>query len=279
MRAFNLPQHTHPADSSTHRVDSKTLTDPLSSQNQAGQRIKNNQAIVESPPCLQSSKQRNTENNMAGKSDQPFRSETKPGSEETDAGQTSLDEHLFQRIAEADESALRELHDRYRDLVFSVARNICGQDQDAETVLVTVFWTVWRKPKNWNPDRGSVRMYLYVLSRSRAQDLIRSRTDRAKRLRQHSDGLALHHRNRVSDTSPTRILESNAQADTVRNAVDDLPDSVRSVIEMSFFRGLTHIQISDETTTPLGTVKTRIRRGLELLRQRFDLDQEDGKKR
>ncbi len=91
------------------------------------------------------------------------------------------DEQLFEQIRASDKLGLQELHDRYRNLVYTVAFRVCGQSCDAEAVLVTVFWEIWKNPTRWNPQRGPARTYLLLLTRSRARDLMRSEVSRATR--------------------------------------------------------------------------------------------------
>ncbi|TWT66091.1 ECF RNA polymerase sigma factor SigK [Allorhodopirellula solitaria] len=191
------------------------------------------------------------------------------------AQQDYSDEQLIERIECGDQASLRCFHDRYRDLVFTVAYRVCGQECDAETVLVTVFWEIWKNPSRWNPRRGPVRTYLLVLARSRAQDLMRSEWGRAKVQREAGEELSFIRSRRNTQQDPSDQFAAKNRAARLREATQILPADMREVLDMAFFDGLTHEEIADRLDIPLGTVKTRIRRGLVQLREHLATTKDD----
>lgn len=191
------------------------------------------------------------------------------------AAQDFSDEQLMERIAGGDQASLRWFHDRYRDLVFTVAYRVCGQECDAETVLVTVFWEIWKNPSSWNPQRGSVRTFLVLLARSRALDLMRSEWGRAKVQRETGEDLSFIRNQRNTELNPSDQFAMKNRAKRLREATQALSADMREVLDMAFFDGLTHGEIADRLKIPLGTVKTRIRRGLVQLREHLVTTKDD----
>lgn len=191
------------------------------------------------------------------------------------ASQDFSDEQLIERIGRGDQASLRFFHDRYRDLVFTVALRVCGQECDAETVLVTVFWEIWKNPSSWNPQRGSARTYLLLLARSRALDLMRSEWGRAKVQREAGEELSFIHSQRSAEPDPSDQFASKSQTAGLREATQTLSPDMREALDMAFFDGLTHGEIADRLEIPLGTVKTRIRRGLVQLREHLAKTKDD----
>lgn len=191
------------------------------------------------------------------------------------AAQEFSDEQLISGIQCGDQACLRGFHDRYRDLVFTVALRVCGQECDAETVLVTVFWEIWKNPLSWNPQRGSARTYLLVLARSRALDLMRSEWGRVKVQREAGEELSFIRSQRNTEPDPSEQFASKSRANGLREATQTLSAEMREALDMAFFDGLTHGEIAGRLEIPLGTVKTRIRRGLVQLRAHLAKTKDD----
>lgn len=197
-----------------------------------------------------------------------------PGQTTTSVHAPSSDDHrddasLMCRIANNDTEALRELYDLHGQLAYSIAYNVCHQSVDAQEVVAAVFCELWKNAERFHPQRGSFRTYLIVLSRSRAMDFVRSSDKRRKaRLDAMPDlqSIAANHQN-ASD--PSRQLEESDQYLQVRQQLDALPSEFALVLRLAFFRGMTHEQIAKELGQPLGTIKSRIRRGMEKFREQW----------
>jgi RNA polymerase sigma-70 factor, ECF subfamily len=187
------------------------------------------------------------------KSENPTVHETAPG-----------DELLIQRIAEGDETSLAALHDRYRLFAYTLAVRVLGDAARAEDVVQDAFLAVWRRGATYSGDRGSVRTWLATIVRNRAIDLVRSRRERMARPdRDDTECLQA-----VVDPAPgvVEAVVSAMERDAVRSAIGELPEEQRHAIGLAFFRGLSHSEISAQTGVPLGTVKSRIRLGIQRLR-------------
>jgi RNA polymerase sigma-70 factor (ECF subfamily) len=185
------------------------------------------------------------------------------------AGVQSPDSAIVARIASGDERALGDLYDRYGGMAFSLACAIVGERADAEEVVADAFAQIWRSAAGFDAGRGSVTAWVAPIARTRALDLVRSRRRRARVLEEAAV---------VTDEGETLVLAPNSQATDrgaeqseaaalVRRSLADLPSPQRRVIEMAYFGGLSQSEIAAELSEPLGTVKTRMRAGMERLRQ------------
>ena len=177
------------------------------------------------------------------------------------------DRELVWRMAAGDERALGALYDRHARTAYALALAVVGERADAEEVVADAFSQAWRSAADYDPLRGSVAGWLTTIARARALDLVRRRGRRGRAYRraaQAADGelaapVAL-------PEPPDRRIERAEAGDLVRRALAALPDPQRRVIELAYFGGLSHSEIAAELAEPLGTVKTRMRAGLEKLR-------------
>ena len=170
-------------------------------------------------------------------------------------------------MAAGDERALGELYDRHAGTLYALARAIVGERADTEEVVADTFGQAWRNASQFDPARGSVTAWLATITRTRALDLVRARGRRAKvleRAAQQSDaGFATP---LAAGDAPDRDVERKEARQLVTQSLADLPEAQRRVIELAYFGGLTHSEIAAELKEPLGTVKTRLRAGMEKLR-------------
>jgi len=177
------------------------------------------------------------------------------------------DRELAWRMAAGDERALGALYDRHARTVYALAQAIAGEPADAEEVVADAFGQAWRRAAEYDPMRGSVVAWLTTIARARALDLVRRRGRRGRAYRraaQAADGeLAAPV---AMPDPPDRGVERAEAGALVRRALAALPDPQRRVIELAYFGGLSHSEIAAELAEPLGTVKTRMRAGLEKLR-------------
>ncbi len=149
------------------------------------------------------------------------------------------------------------LFDRYSKVVYSVALRVLRDPAAAEDVLQDIFMQIWRKPESFVSSRGSLAGWLAVIARNRSIDSLRRRKPQDS-----VDDVVL-----ASSYNLAEEAERNAMMEKARSVMVGLPAEQRKMIEMAFFDGLTHSEISELTGDPLGTVKTRIRTGLLVLRK------------
>jgi len=167
---------------------------------------------------------------------------------------------LLSAVRAGDEQAMAELYDRYSAVVYSVALRVLGDTGAAEDILQEIFMQLWRNPGLFDASRGNLAPWLAVIARNRAIDALRKR-------RPESD-IA----NVVLSVEPDMAgdAERAIAMTKVRGVLADMPSAQRSMLEMAYFEGLSHSEISSKTGEPLGTVKTRIRAGLLALRRAFE---------
>ena len=150
-----------------------------------------------------------------------------------------------------------------RRLVYSLALRILGIRADAEDVVQEVFLQVWKRAETYRPDRGSPECWILTIARNRALAKIRAANTMKKGL--GIDALPIRRRRTSSRSSGPIVRAESALA--VRSALARLPDEQRRVLELAYFDGLTQSEIAARLGEPLGTVKTRIRLGMERLRR------------
>lgn len=168
---------------------------------------------------------------------------------------------LVRRVAQGDADALEALYDRHTPLLLGMAMRIVRVQADAEDVVQQTWVKVWQVAGEHDPARGSVAAWLLAVVRSRALDLCRSR---ASRQRAEGAGKAAE---RAPPADPS-VSVADAQAlRRVRLALTRLDPHFRQVLEHAYFDGLTQTQIAERIETPLGTVKTWMRRGLLKLKE------------
>ncbi len=174
------------------------------------------------------------------------------------------DETLLMLVARSQEAALGELYDRYSRLVYSVALHSLGDSLLAEEVTIDVFERVWEKARTYHAEQGRVVTWLASIARHRSIDFYRQSQS-------HHDYLEVAWQEAEAVDPPgdqnvewQAYLDQRQQA--VRRAVSQLPLEQKRALGMAFFQGMSHQEIADALHKPLGTVKTRIRLGMQKLR-------------
>lgn len=171
------------------------------------------------------------------------------------------DATLLDRIAARDAAAFELLYDRHSRAAYGLAYRILGEPGAAEDVVQDVFLTVWRQPESYGAERGPVRSWLLAVTHHRAIDLVRRRGYREDRQQNIDDALPLPDR---ADTGEQARL--NIEGEQVRQALEQLPPDQQRSVELAYFGGYTHDEIARKLGVPLGTVKGRLRIGLQKMR-------------
>ncbi|TWU66201.1 sigma-70 family RNA polymerase sigma factor [Crateriforma conspicua] len=190
--------------------------------------------------------------------------------------ESQSDEQLLAAMVSGQTDALRCLYRRHVSLVYAIAHSICGQDSDAQAVTSQVFIELWKSPDNYHPQRGSLRTYLTILTRSRARDHLR-RSRAGVRIEASLDPqMTPTVESLVDSTEPSQNLAAQEDAQQVRRCLAGLSDDSKSALTLAFFQGHTHREIAQKLKLPLGTVKSHIRRGLADLADRLRTDTDSG---
>ena len=159
-----------------------------------------------------------------------------------------------------DESALEVLYRRYGGLIFTLALRIVGDPELAREVLQDTFLRCWDGRDAYDPGRGRIPGWLMGIARNRAIDLLRSRPHQA-RLREREPLVGLASEPIQPDAADSILLRR-----AVVSALRGLPIAQRQAIELAYYGGHTQVEIEREPGEPLGTIKSRTRQAMELLR-------------
>jgi RNA polymerase sigma-70 factor (ECF subfamily) len=184
---------------------------------------------------------------------------------------TLRDEELMDRLAGRDLIAFEALYDRYGDLVYSVSLRIVGDTYVAEDVTQDVFLRVWRRPDQFDLSRGKFVTWLLSVARNRSIDQRRSQS---RRLRHEAlpateeDEDVLPSENDRDDPAFATVLSEERAA--VRAALAVLPPEQKLTIQLAYFAGMTQQEIANALGQPLGTVKTRMRLGMQKMRNALE---------
>jgi len=168
---------------------------------------------------------------------------------------------LIQRAAAQDREAFSQLYDRFSSLVFSLAMRLLRAQSDAEDLLQEVFMQVWRQAGSYSQERGSPEAWIINIARSRAIDKLRSIRRRDKSFVLTDDPAGAESADNVEST----VGDSESKL-AMNSALANLPEAQRKVLELAYFDGLSQTEIAERLKEPLGTVKTRMRAGIQRLR-------------
>ena len=172
------------------------------------------------------------------------------------------DEELMPLIGQKNPDAFEVFYDRHGGAAYSLAYRIVGERGAAEDVVQEAFISIWRSGARYDRVRGSVRSWMLGIVRNRAIDLLRSRTGRTPL--DFDDDAVLEQREAAERTEKEALQRETA--DEVRGAIGELPRDQSKVIELAYFGGFSHSEIARILGLPMGTVKGRMRLGLEKIR-------------
>lgn len=173
----------------------------------------------------------------------------------------SSDIELMERAAAGDAEAFAAIYDRHAGALLALAQRLLPRSEQADDLLHDVFLEAWQHVREYDPARSVPRTWLIVRLRSRALDR-RARAARGANVAQQLE--ALPALNALGAALPAAHTE---QLREVERALLELEHDVRRVLELTYFDGLTAVEISERDGTPVGTVRSRLARGLEQLRR------------
>jgi RNA polymerase sigma-70 factor, ECF subfamily len=175
------------------------------------------------------------------------------------------DEEVMQLVQQGDPRAFELLYDRHGGAAFSLAYRMVGDRTAAEDISQEAFLSIWRSRQRYAAERGSVRTWVLGVVHHRAIDSLRRNV--------------VHQRKRASAEGIEERFEARERTDLeaarredarhVRGALDSLPADQCRVIELAYFGGFSHSEIAEMLETPVGTVKGRMRLGLDKLRHQL----------
>src|SRR6266511_3194694 len=164
------------------------------------------------------------------------------------------DHVLLEALAGRDLSALSVLYDRYGRISYTLAYRILGEPEAAEDVVQDAFLAAWKGAGTFRRERGNVRSWLLSIVHHRAVDILRRRT-------------AFRPAPLEAAVDTADEAARNVERGTVRAALQSLPEAQRKTIELAYFGGYTQSELAELMGVPLGTVKGRMRIGLQKMRR------------
>jgi RNA polymerase sigma factor (sigma-70 family) len=180
--------------------------------------------------------------------------------DDAQAARRAEDVALLERIVARDERAVEALYARYSGPLYSLAYQVTGAERFAQDVVQEVFVALWRDAGRFDPGKGAVAPWLFSLARHKAIDLVR----REANVRKRTADVDLEFEE--ADDDVDREAWVRIRQERVREAIEQLTPAQREALDLAFFQGLTHVEVSDRLGIPLGTAKTRIRSALLRLR-------------
>jgi RNA polymerase sigma-70 factor (ECF subfamily) len=175
------------------------------------------------------------------------------------------DEELVSLVERGDAEAFAMLYDRHARPAYSLAYRMMGEKQAAEDLLQDALLKVWRGAGSYRPERGSARTWILSIVHNRGIDQLRSLASR-RRTQERVEASAP----RVQPSEAFSEAWRNSQREQVREALGALPPEQLKTLELAYFSGYTHAEISEILGVPLGTVKGRMRLGLKKVKDHFD---------
>jgi RNA polymerase sigma-70 factor, ECF subfamily len=173
------------------------------------------------------------------------------------------DEELMPWIGRKDAEAFEVFYDRHGGAAYSLAYRILGERGAAEDCIQEAFISIWRSGGRFDPTRGSVRSWTLSIVRNRAIDVLRSKAGKAPKMTFDDDEIL---ESRPSEELTEEEAMRHETATEVRGALSQLPDEQSKVIQLAYFGGFSQSEIAGMLNVPLGTVKGRMRLGLEKIR-------------
>lgn len=178
---------------------------------------------------------------------------------------------LIARIANKDKQALSTLYDKYSRLIYSLIYKVVQKPDDCEEVMHDVFLQIWEKAEYFDGDKGNVYVWVVTLARNKAIDRVRSKYYRQGKVNSELETVSLYLES--DDASALDRSLADERAVHVRKALAELPENQRILLEDAYFLGFSQSELATRYELPLGTVKTRMRSGLQRLRTLIDGDE------
>lgn len=180
------------------------------------------------------------------------------------------DDLLLQQIAQKDPAALEAFYDRYAQTVYNLIVRIVRDLALADELLQETFWQVWQKADEFT-GKGAAAAWLFRIARNKSLDQLRRQKARPQPVTTTTpEAEAALWRDLGANEPPLeRVTEQSWKQEYLRRALAEIPAEQRLCLELVYFEGMSQRQIAEYTNTPLGTVKTRLRIGLEKLERIF----------
>jgi RNA polymerase sigma-70 factor (ECF subfamily) len=179
--------------------------------------------------------------------------------------QRLADEDLMQLLPDGDQDAFEAIYDRHGRAAYSLAYRIAGDRDVAEDIAQEAFLSIWRSGARYDPARGSVRTWVLGVVHHRAIDALRRSSVHSRR-RASAEGIEERHEAPERERTDAQVVRRD-EAREVQDVLRMLPENQLEVVRLAYFGGFTHTQIAQMLDEPVGTIKGRMRLGLEKMRR------------
>ncbi|MCE2850374.1 MAG: RNA polymerase sigma factor [Roseiflexaceae bacterium] len=174
------------------------------------------------------------------------------------------DQLVIIAVAQGDSQALEVLYDRYSAVVYRLAFRMLKNREQSEEIVQEVFWRVWRRSASFERERGRVAQWIFGIAHNLCIDELRRMRARPNPVYDNDENPIIPQL--VDDhVDVPATAWANEQRRVIINALASLPTAQRQAIELAYFNGLSHQEIAEHLDRPLGTIKTRVRLGLQKL--------------
>lgn len=173
---------------------------------------------------------------------------------------------LLAAVAKGDTEAFAQLYDASSTILFTMAMRMLGDRDDASDLLQDVYAEVWRKGARYDPSRGTPTAWLVTLTRSRGIDRLRSRASKGAKTSVSIEESPAAHDAAGDGPGPLDTYADRELRSAVIKAMAELPEAQQQALELAYYEGLSHTEIAERLKQPLGTIKTRIKLGLDKLK-------------
>ncbi|WP_127496084.1 RNA polymerase sigma factor [Paenibacillus glycanilyticus] len=180
---------------------------------------------------------------------------------------------IFSGIADKDPEALKLLYERYERPVYMFAYRIVKDAMLAEEVVQELFMRIWNLAERYNSEQGRLASWLFTITRNIAIDALRRRQTRTSQQVAETEQL---NQTPDPDSDTAELAAANVVGEQVRNALGKLSGDQQEVVELIYFNGYTHQEVSVRCEIPLGTVKSRVRLAMKALRSHLGHIGEEG---
>lgn len=181
---------------------------------------------------------------------------------------TKRDINLLRRVSAGDESAIGEIYDLYNKYLFTTIYFILKNESEAEDVLQEVFFLIWDKIDTYDERLGNPISWMTRISRNRAIDKLRAKKQSSD-IDETNETLIVDLNEDYKKSNPEFIAVAGQEQKEVLEAIKELDDVQRKLIEYAYYQGFSHSELSEHFKIPLGTVKTKIRSAMMFLRERL----------
>lgn len=168
----------------------------------------------------------------------------------------------MQQVQVGDEAAFSQLYDLTLARIYAMVNRMLNNASLCEDIVAEVYLQVWQRAQNYQSSRGNVLAWLFVIARSRSLDALR-------KLKRHSLGQERYTQDRLTTDQEVVDIAEMVEDGALKQGLQSLSFVQRQIVSLSYFQGLSHQEISDHLNIPLGTVKSHVRRGVQVLQQQM----------